>query len=181
MTHQAKDAAGGTLTFKSGTSSGELVPYHHVESVPVDPFGNSSDAAVSAGAAGSISAKLRTISAQLSTAIAFANTSAYYLLSAAGTNRNQIKTSSGTVYGWSISNASAAAYVKLYDVTSTGAGTTAMTPKVSVRVNASDVRDYSILSGIKFSSGISIAIVAGAGQVSSPVGASDVIANVFFT
>lgn len=63
--YTAKEADGTTRTFRATDSGSVLTPQHHVASVPADPFGTTADAAVTAGATGSISAKLRSISRDL--------------------------------------------------------------------------------------------------------------------
>lgn len=77
---QAKDANGNTLTFKSTETATVHVPHHNIDviaagtnnigdvdivTLPADPLGTNADAVIVAGAAGSISAKLRAISRDL--------------------------------------------------------------------------------------------------------------------
>lgn len=199
MTHTAKDSLGVTQSFKSGTASGELVPHVNVDALSTAQLGSVGDSTVSPGSQGTLLALTRSLLSQVASGVALQASTAqignvalqpraavgagvYTHLSLATQNRTQVKTSSGTVYGWSISNASAAAYVKLYDsVSATASGTSALVPKLTIRVPASGDRDYSNPMGIVFSSGIAFGMVSGAGAAASgAVGASDIVLNLFY-
>ena len=199
MTHTVKNSSGEVLTFKSTTdSSDQLRPSVIVDTMTSAPFGTVGDAAVAAGAQGTMLALLRTMTGQLATGVVAQPSTALigdvglkargagglsvlYLHSAADQNMTQVKTTSGTVYGWSITNASAAAYCKLYDVTATANLTTGGHLKHAIRLPASDGHVQSIPHGIAFASGIALALVAGGATNSTvAVGASDIDVNLYY-
>jgi hypothetical protein len=199
MTHTAKNSSGEVLTFKSTTdSSGELRPSIIVDSLSTAQFGAVGDSTVAPGSQGSLLALQRSLLSQVASGITLQPSTAqigdvglkargagglsmFYLHSAGDQNMSQVKTTSGTVYGWTITNASAAAYFKLYDVTATGGLTTAGHLKHSVRLFASAESRQAIPHGLAFASGIALALVAGGATNSTvAVGASDIDVNLYY-
>ena len=171
----AKDATGTTITFRSTDSGSVQTPRHHVDSVPADPFGATADAAVSAGATGSISAKLRSISRDLVANIVLAagtNTignvvnvpatsgglSNYHAVAAASDNAANVKASAGQLYSVTVyNNAAYSVYVKFHNTAGTptaGAGVVR-----TVGVPAGGGNNWSSDIGVAFGTGIGITIV----------------------
>lgn len=66
---QIKDASGTNVTLATSEAGGIHTTKHVITSVPADPFGANDDAAVAAGAAGSIQAKLRRLTTDLGAAL----------------------------------------------------------------------------------------------------------------
>jgi hypothetical protein len=209
VTHTVKNSSAETLTFKSTTdSSDQLRPSVIVDSLTTGQFGALGDATVAPGSQGNLLALTRSIHSQIASGITLqASTqqigqlqpstnqvgdvglkargagglSVHYLHSAGDHNLTQVKTTSGTLYAWSLNNSSAAAWLKFFDTTATSSGTTGMSPKFSIKLGASENRDQSVPHGIAFASGIAFALTAaGATNATAGVGASDVDVNLFY-
>lgn len=90
------------------------------------------------------------------------------------------KASPGRLYGWSVSNANAAAiYVKLYNKAT--APTQADTPVMTIRVPAAAAVAFSSIIGIGFTAGISArAVTAVADNSVAAPAANDVVAALFY-
>ena len=101
------------------------------------------------------------------------------LIAAASTNATVVKASAGRVYGYDLSNPSAAwKYVKFYNkATAPVVGTDVPVLVVGIPPNSRAYSDAVV--PIAFTTGISIAIVAGAADAdATAVAAADVISNI---
>lgn len=106
------------------------------------------------------------------------------LLSGATTNATSVKTSSGQVYGWSITNTNAAVmYVKLYNKASAPTVGTDV-PVITIAVPGSVAgggTNFNSDIGVYFSTGIAFATTTGPTTAdTNAVAANEVIVNLFY-
>lgn len=110
-------------------------------------------------------------------------TSPFHIASAANTNATVIKASAGTLWGVSVSNSNASSWrsVKFYDKATTPVPGTDV-PILAFSVPPYSVRDIILpAAGVAFATGIGVALVQGAEDLSSvAVGAAEVVLDVFF-
>lgn len=106
--------------------------------------------------------------------------STYHLAAAASTNATNIKASAGQLYGYMISNTSAAySYVAFHN--SASAPTAGASIFFKIGIPAGGAANVEFSNGVAFSSGIGITTVTGAADSSSTaVAANDLIINVFY-
>lgn len=100
---------------------------------------------------------------------------------AATTNATAVKASAGQVYGWSISNAAAAArYVRLFDkATAPTVGTDV--PVLTIALAAGATTTFSTEIGITFANGIGFCITGGNGDAdTTAVTANDVTGAIYY-
>ena len=108
----------------------------------------------------------------------------FRLLSANSTNGTNIKSSSGNLYGWSITNTNASIrYVKVYDKSTTpSVGTDTPILTIMIPGNANGTGNNIFISGgMAFTNGLGIGITTGApDNDTGAVGANEVIVNMFY-
>ncbi len=106
----------------------------------------------------------------------------YTLLSAASTNLGVVKSSAGTLYAWSISNAQAVpVYVKLYEK-ATAPVVTENTPVLTLMIPPGGVSNWANPLGKSFGSGIAIGItLKPAKENAEAVELEKVIVNIDYT
>lgn len=100
---------------------------------------------------------------------------------AATTNATLVKGSAGQVYGWSLSNASAAAkYVRLFNkATAPTVGTD--TPAITIALAAGATVTFSAAAGVAYSLGIGYDITGANGDAdATAVAANDVTGAIFY-
>lgn len=104
----------------------------------------------------------------------------YHLASAASTNATSVKASAGQLYGYMISNTSAAySYVAFHNTSGTPTAGSSIFFKIGIP--AGGAANVSWEQGIAFSSGIGITTVTGAADSNSTgVAANDLIINLFY-
>lgn len=105
----------------------------------------------------------------------------YHVVSSNGTNAANIKSSSATLYGWSIfNNAAYPVFIKLFNKSTApipGTDSPAMTISVQAGVRA----DGDIDAGIAYPQGLGIAITKGITDLdSSTIAASDCVVDLFY-
>lgn len=107
-------------------------------------------------------------------------TSVYHLASAASTNATVVKNSVGQLYGYMISNTSAAyTYLAFHDTASTPTAGASVLFKIGIP--AGGAANLSFSNGVAFASGIAITTVTGAPDSNSTgVALSDQIINLFY-
>ena len=176
----------GNTTFASTVADGANVA-----------LGVVSDAAVTAGATGTISAKLRSISRDLVANIVLAagtNTignvgvvpltsggcSNYHVVSAASTNTANIKASAGQIYSVSVfNNVGYPVYVKFHNTAGTPTAGTGVV--FTLGVQAGSERTFSLPAGLTFATGIGISIVKDITDAgTTAVAASDCVVDVSY-
>jgi hypothetical protein len=109
--------------------------------------------------------------------------SSFRLLSAATVNLTSVKGSAGQVYGWTITNASAAMkFVKLYNkATAPVISTDAALILHTIAIPAGQVTTLAPDQGIAFSAGIGLTVTGGVGDTdATAVAANDVIVNLLY-
>jgi len=156
------------------------------------------DAAVTAGASGSISAKLRSISRDLIANIVLAagtniigyfglaprtsgGLSTYKLISAGTTNAQSVKGSAGQLYGWYISSSAVKTrYIKFYNKAS--APTVGSdTPVLTLGIPGGGAANIEYTNGIDFTTGIAIAMTVNAADAdSNAITANDITINLLY-
>lgn len=107
----------------------------------------------------------------------------YQVVSVNSNNAAAIKASAGQVYGWYINNVSLGwRYVKIYNKASSPApATDTGLLELSLGVPGGGAANIWLSAGIKFSTGIAIAIVSGSANAdNTSVGASELVVNIFY-
>lgn len=98
----------------------------------------------------------------------------YHLLSAATTNATSLKSTTGVLYGYSLSNTNASArYFRLYDLAAAPTvGTSTIKHTVQVPANATLIRVYP--NGLHFTNGIAFSATGAMGDTdTTAIGAGD--------
>jgi hypothetical protein len=103
-----------------------------------------------------------------------------HIVSAATTNAQNVKASSGRVYGWSFANTNAAwRYVKLHNVT--GVPTAGAGVVMTIAIPPNGLAQVQSVAGIFFNTGIGLTTVTGAADAdATAVGLNDIVGDLFF-
>lgn len=115
---------------------------------------------------------------------AIGGTSTYHVVSAGSNNAAVIKAAAGTMYGWAIGSVTGVVrFVKLYDKATTPApGSDTPTLSIEVPGNTSGTgTNFCFTPGIKFTTGIGIAVVANMTDTdNTAIGAGEIDINIFY-
>lgn len=108
------------------------------------------------------------------------NSTPYHLVSAGSTNATVVKASPGQLYGYMVSNTSAAyTYLCFHDTASTPTAGASILFKIGIP--ASGAANVSFPQGVKFATGIAITTVTGsADNNTTAVSSGDQVINLFY-